>query len=178
MYSFICGCYLTIFFPFFFLIKESLLLLEHHHRPGLLAVPCTPPGQHHSVCPENSRYWLQVMIRPHKTKYLDSHPRSPLWNLLIPLNVFYFISKKIRGEKGAQFDLRSNKMRFSEGIYNGKKNTKKLRGSPRARWKWQMNDFNGTLLLTRFASWWLNPAIVQFISVLLCDRWFSFHDLL
>lgn len=115
------------FFNFFFLIQESLLLLEHHHRPGLLAVPCTPPGQHHSVCPENSRYWLHVMIRPHKTKYLDSHPRSPLWNLLIPLNVFYFISKKFGGKKGAQFDLRSNKMRFSEDIYNGKKKYKQTK---------------------------------------------------
>lgn len=106
---------------------------------------------------------------------------SPLPSLKFahPIECILFYFKKNSGGKKGLSLVKGPIMWGSVRVFiMVKKNTKKLRGSPRARWKWQMNDFNGTLLFSRFASWWLNPAIVQFISVLLCDRWFSFHDLL
>lgn len=157
------------FLSFFFPHTGIVTIIGTPSQTRFAGCPLYTPGPTSQCLPRE----FKVLI----AGYLDSHPLFPLWNLLIPLNVFYF-KKNLGGKKGLSL-VKGPIMWGSVRVFiMVKKNTKKLRGSPRARWKWQMNDFNGTLLLTRFASWWLNPAIVQFISVLLCDRWFSFHDLL
>lgn len=157
------------FLSFFFPHTGIVTIIGTPSQTRFAGCPLYTPGPTSQCLPRE----FKVLI----AGYLDSHPLFPLWNLLIPLNVFYF-KKNLGGKKGLSL-VKGPIMWGSVRVFiMVKKNTKKLRGSPRARWKWQMNDFNGTLLLTRFASWWFHPAIVQFISVLLCDRWFSFHDLL
>lgn len=168
MYSFIWGCYLTIFFLFFSSYRN-----RYYYWNTITDQVCW-------LSPVHPR--ANITVSAQRIQGTDCRLfrfPSPLPSLKfahpIECMLFYF-QKNSGGKKG--LSLVKGPMKWGSVRVFIRKHKKKLRGSPRARWKWQMNDFNGTLLLTRFASWWFNPAIVQFISVLLCDRRFSFHDLL
>lgn len=117
------------FLSFFFPHTGIVTIIGTPSQTRFAGCPLYTPGPTSQCLPRE----FKVLI----AGYLDSHPRFPLWNLLIPLNVFYF-KKNLGGKKGLSL-VKGPIMWGSVRVFiMVKKNTKKLRGSPRARWKWRI----------------------------------------